>query len=345
MGTMIACSTDRVDEIDKLLAAYQGDAVPGAALMIIQDGEPILTRSFGAADVDGNIPVMAATNFRLASVTKQFTAMSILMMIEEGQLSLDSTLPEIFDAFPAYGKDITVRYILQHRSGLLDYETIMPEGVTEQAHDSDVLQMMIDADHTYFEPGAEYRYSNSGYALLAMIVKQLSGKSFANFLQERIFEPVSMKNTVAFEDGISTVSTRAFGYTVIGGVVEFSDQSPYSAVLGDGGIYISLNDLLLWDQAQYRNDLIPAETRALMQTPALENYGFGLRIDEYKGHRRYHHAGSTSGFRNFMMRFPDLELTIILLTNRAEPDVTLSCGEDCRYVSAVGRSGWHLALI
>jgi CubicO group peptidase (beta-lactamase class C family) len=322
IGTMSACSSGRGDDIDAILTAYQGNAVPGAALRIIQRGQVILTRGYGAAETDSQTPVTAATNFRLASITKQFTATSILMLIEEGLLDLDTTLPQIFDDFPAYGDNITVKQVLQHRSGLLDYESIMPEGVTEQAHDSDVLRMMIESDHTYFEPGSEYRYSNSGYALLAMIVTKLSGKSFAAFLHERIFTPVGMKNTVAFEDGVSTVPNRAWGYTVKDGIIESADQSPYSAVLGDGGIYSSLDDLFLWDQAQYRDDLISAESRALMQTPALEIYGFGLRIDEFNGHHRYHHEGSTSGFRNFMMRFPDLELTVILLTNRAAPSVT-----------------------
>ncbi len=322
IGMLTACSTDHGDDIDVLLAAYQGASVPGAALRIIKNGEPVLTRSFGAAEVDGEVPVTAATNFRLASVTKQFTATAILLLVEDGLLELDTTLPQIFDDFPAYADNITVRLVLQHRSGLLDYESIMPEDVTEQVHDDDVLQMMIDADHTYFTPGSEYRYSNSGYAVLAMIVAKLSGESFASFLKERIFVPIGMNNTVAFEEGISSVPTRAYGYTVKADAVEFTDQSPYSAVLGDGGVYTSLNDLYLWDQSQYTNELLSAESKALMQTPALESYGFGLRIDEYKGYRRYHHSGSTSGFRNFMMRFPDLELTIILLTNRAEPDVT-----------------------
>jgi len=322
VGMLSACSTDRGDDIDALLTAYQGTSIPGVALRVVKNGEPVLTRSFGAADVDREVPVTAATNFRLASVTKQFTATAILLLVEDGLLELDTSLPELFDDFPAYADDITVRLVLQHRSGLLDYETIMPEDATEQVHDDDVLQMMIEADHTYFAPGSEYRYSNSGYAVLAMIVTKLSGKSFATFLKERVFEPVGMDNTVAFEKGISTVPTRAYGYTVEGDSVEFADQSPYSAVLGDGGIYTSLNDLYLWDQSQYSDKLLSAKSKALMQTPALENYGFGLRIDEYKGHRRYHHSGSSSGFRNFMMRFPDLELTVILLTNRAAPDVT-----------------------
>jgi CubicO group peptidase (beta-lactamase class C family) len=318
----IACSPNREEEVERLFSAYDGDGVPGAAVRVIYGGEQLLTREFGFADIDRQIPVTAATNFRLASLTKQFTAMSVLILVEEGRLSLDATLPELIAGFPSYAKNISVGYLLQHRSGLMDYESIMPEDVSEQVHDSDVLQMMMEADQTYFEPGTEYRYSNSGYAVLAMLVERLSGKTFAEFLRERIFEPIGMNNTLAFEDGVSTVPTRAYGYTVRDNAVEFTDQSPYSAVLGDGGIYSSLDDLFLWDQSLYTDDLITADSKALMLTPALENYGFGWRIDDYKGHRRYHHSGSTSGFRNYIVRFPDLKLTVIVLTNRAEPDVT-----------------------
>ncbi len=320
-SSMTANCADHGNEIEKLFSAYTGDGIPGAAVRVIQDGKTVLTRNFGLSDVAGQVAVTSATNFRLASISKQFVATSIMMLVEEGKLSLDTTLPQLIEGFPPYARDITVRYVLQHRSGLLDYESIMPDDATEQVHDSDVLQMMLDADRTYFRPGSEYRYSNSGYAVLAMLIEQLSGKPLATFLDERIFEPVGMQNTVAFQQGISTVATRAYGYTVTDGIVEFSDQSPYSAVLGDGGIYSSLDDLFAWDQSLYTDTLITAQSKALMMTPALENYGFGWRIDEFEGHRRYHHSGSTSGFRNHFVRYPDLKLSVIVLTNRAEPEV------------------------
>jgi CubicO group peptidase (beta-lactamase class C family) len=314
--------TDYGSQIESILSDYRTTSIPGAAVRVIQNGVPVFTGAYGLAEVNSQIQVTPATNFRLASVTKQFTATSILLLVEDGLLSLNTTLPQVFPEFPAYGNGITVKNLLQHTSGLLAYESLVADNVTEQVHDRDVLQMMIEADHTYFPPGTSYRYSNSGYAVLAMMVTKLSGRSFATFLTERIFEPVGMKNTVAFEAGISTVPNRALGYTVTDGTVVLADQSLYSAVLGDGGIYSSLDDLTLWDHMQYSDDLLSADSKELMETPALESYGFGLRIDEYRGHRRLHHSGSTSGFRNHMVRFPDLELTVILLTNRAAPVVT-----------------------
>ncbi|MGH8167362.1 MAG: serine hydrolase domain-containing protein, partial [Woeseiaceae bacterium] len=184
-----------------------------------------------------------------------------------------------------------------------------------------VLDLMRQQDHTYFEPGSEHRYSNSGYAVLATIVEQISGKPYAQFLKENIFEPLGMRNSVAFQEGISTVPNRAYGYHVTGDGVEFSDQSPWSAVLGDGGIYSSVTDLTLWDEALYGNGLVRKELKEQAFTPALETYGFGWRIDEFGGHRRMHHEGTTVGFRNFIQRFPDDRLTVIVLSNRREPGV------------------------
>jgi len=320
---MSGCSESGVQaetELDRLFEPYAGPGMPGAALRVIRDGEPLLTRTWGLADVDAGTPIGAATNFRLASVTKQFTATAIMLLVEDGRLTLESTLTDLFPEYPAYGSGITVRHMLQHRSGLLDYEPMVPDG-SPQVHDDDVLRLMLATDRTYFEPGSEYRYSNTGYALLAMIVEASSGKSFDVFLRERIFEPAGMSSTIAYREGQSTVPNRAYGYRVTNGDVASSDQSRWSAVWGDGGIYSSLDDLARWYRATDRGAVLSAESAALMLTPALGNYGFGWWIDEYRGHRRHHHYGETSGFRNVVLRFPDERLTIILLTNRAEPDV------------------------
>lgn len=315
------CTMTPEQKTDRLFADYAGDTTPGAAVSVIRNGEVLMTRTYGMANIEAGEPVSSATNFRLASISKQFTAMSILKLVEQNRLALDTVLLQIFQDFPPYGDDITIEHLLQHQSGLLDYEPLVPAGATEQVHDADVLEMMKRQEAGYFAPGTEYRYSNTGYAVLAMIVEEMSNGRFAEFLEERIFSPVGMNNTVAFEDGVSTVNNRAMGYTVTDNGVEDSDQSLYSAVLGDGGVYSSLDDLFLWDQALYRDELISAASKQRMWTPSLEDYGFGWRIDEYRGHRRQHHSGSTSGFRNYLQRFPEQQLTVIVLTNRAEPDV------------------------
>lgn len=321
MLLLSGCERDVAGQVDALFADYAGAATPGAAVLVVRNGERVFERGYGSANLETGAPVDAATNFRLASITKQFTATAIMLLVEDGLLDVDAELRTLFPEFNEYAEGITIRHILQHQSGMPDYEPMVPDGATEQVYDADVLRMMAQAEQGYFAPGEDYRYSNSGYAVLAMLVEKLSGMSFPMFLNARIFTPLRMRNTVAFVNGQNSVSSRALGYTVTDAGVEETDQSLYSAVLGDGGVYSSLHDLYLWDQALYTDRLLPADVRAQMLTPSLENYGFGWRIDRYKGRLRYHHSGSTSGFRNFMQQFPDEGLTVIVLTNRAEPDV------------------------
>ncbi len=320
------CVTDTgdrftTDRVDPLFRSYQGEAAPGAALRIIKNGEVTLTKTYGMANLEMNIAVKSRTNFRLASVTKQFTAMCIMLLVERGSMKLTDTLRDIFPEFPDYGRKITIRHLLQHQSGLVAYEDLITENTTEQVRDADILKMMMAHDSTYFQPGTDYRYSNSGYAVLAMVVEKISGKSFAAYLQKNIFTPLGMHNTVAFEKGISSVFDRAFGYTVDADTIFFSDQSLTSAVLGDGGIYSSIDDLSKWDQALYGKNLVSREMLQQAFTPGLHGYGFGWRIDEYRGHRRVAHTGSTRGFRTIIQRFPQDEFTVIILTNRNGPGV------------------------
>ena len=320
IALIFGCAQDKESRVDHLFRNYQGNR-PGASVMIIKDGKPLLVKAYGMANLEKKIPVSPATNFRLASVTKQFTAASILMLIERGKLSLSTTLGELFPDFPKYGQKITIDQLLHHTSGLLAYEDIIPDTVKKQVKDKDVLALMMRQDSTFFPPGTDYRYSNTGYAVLAMIIEKVSGQSYADFVRQNIFEPLGMTQTVAYEKGISTVPNRAFGYTVEDDSISLTDQSTYSAVLGDGGIYSSIRDLFKWDQALYGDRLLSFQMQSYAFTPQLEHYGCGWRIDRYKGHRRIHHTGSTMGFRNVIQRFPDDHFTVIILTNRKAPGV------------------------
>ena len=319
-GEPAAVTDERAAQVDELFADYSGD-LPGAAVMVVDDGERVLVATYGLANVEQGIPVRADTNFRLASLTKQFTAAAVMMLVEEGELSLDDTLPELFEDFPAYGASVTLRHLLQHNSGLIDYESLIPAEFSGQVSDRDALRYMYEVDETYFPPGSEYRYSNTGYAMLAVLVEARAGLPFAEFLDRRIFTPLGMAGTVAHREGISTVPNRALGYTVDNGTVTASDQSTTSAVLGDGGIYTSLVDYYRWDQALYTDSLLSRESREQMWTANFGDYGLGWRVDEKDGRRRLHHDGSTSGFRNYVIRYPDERLTVLVLTNRRGPDV------------------------
>ncbi len=323
---IFGCKIPDQAKVDRIFENYTGD-VPGAAVMVIKDGKPIFSKAYGLADLEKKTEVQTQTNFRLASVTKQFTAMCVMKLVENGKLNYSTSLADLIPGFPDYGKNITIQNLLQHTSGLIAYESLIPDSATIQVSDKDVLNIMKTQDSTYFPPGSNYRYSNSGYAVLANIIESSSGQTFAEFLAENIFNSLGMVNSVAFKKNVSTVKHRAFGYANTDSGFVFKDQSLTSAVLGDGGIYTSIEDLYKWDQALYTDKLVKNETLAQAFEPGvLSNgvafdYGFGWRIDEYKGLFRIHHTGSTSGFRNVIQRYPDEKFTVIILTNRAEPDV------------------------
>jgi CubicO group peptidase (beta-lactamase class C family) len=341
------------DQIDAIFAPLNSTTAPGAAVLVIHNGKPVFRRGYGVTDLRTLHPIDAKTNFRLASFTKQFTAACIMLLAHDGKLHYDDHLPDIFPEFPAYGKSITIRNLLNHTSGLKDYGELMmkqypntPEDKVPQILDAGVLKILEQQTSGEFPPGSKWEYSNSGYAVLAMIVEKVSGQPFGQFLHDRIFVPLKMNHTLAYEKGKNEVPHRAYGHTKLGksekGVWHETDQSPTSAVLGDGGIYSSLDDLAKWDRALREHTLLNAEEMQPALNPVQPsggpakypdasalNYGFGWFLDPYQGHKRMSHDGSTVGFRTTIQRFPDDNLTIIVLANRADinPDVALKVAD------------------
>ncbi|MEJ7758309.1 MAG: serine hydrolase domain-containing protein [Gemmatimonadaceae bacterium] len=307
-------------EIDTLMREYNG-AVPGASLLIVHDGHAVVRRAWGMADIEAGIKATPATNYRLASVTKPFTAAAILLLAEDRKLTLDDKVNRWLPSLPGAAEPVTIRHLLTHTAGLVDYEDVMVAGDTRQMHDEDVLALLGRQDTTYFTPGSSYRYSNSGYALLALIVEKASGMSFGTFLRQRIFMPLRMTETVAHAEGKSVVTARAYGYTKQPAGWIRKDQSTTSAVLGDGGIYSSIDDMAKWDAAWYDSRLLSDESRRLALTPhtttdeAEVQYGYGWRITG----GTVWHSGETSGFRNVIVRLPAQRVTVVILTNRDDP--------------------------
>lgn len=324
--SFLSCSStaslSQTDSIDRIMKEYSSPNAPGASVLVLKNDSVLFKKAYGIADMHSGEHVTTRTNFRLASVTKQFTAMAILLLSERNQLSLTDSLHRFFPDFPAYGSGITVRHLLNHTSGLVDYESLMPDTQTVQVHDVDCLRLMFSVDSLYFNPGSQYQYSNTGYALLALVVEKVSGKRFAEFLKENIFTPIGMSTTVAFEEGSSVVPHRAYGHSLVDGQWIRTDQSSTSAVLGDGGIYSNIEDLALWISALWNYRLLSRESQIMAWSDArlndgtLMDYGMGWHTESYRGIRHPHHSGSTRGFRNHILLFPDEKLMVVVLTNR-----------------------------
>jgi CubicO group peptidase (beta-lactamase class C family) len=330
----IAETPVRQEQIADIFQGLKSDNAPGAAVLVIKNGEVVFEHGYGVADLDSRRKIDAHTNFRLASCTKQFTAMAVMLLGHDGKLRYGDRLTDIFPDFPEYGKAITIRNLLNHTSGLLDYEDLMvkpapgtPPDEIPQIKDAGVLELLKRQNTTKFPPGTKWDYSNSGYAVLAMVVEKVSGQPFGEFLHARIFAPPT--HTLAYEKGKNTVTNRAYGHTREGGTWREQDQSSTSAVLGDGGVYSSLDDLAKWDRALTHHTLLseaemkPAITSVKVTdgsmrepdgTPA--QYGFGWFLNPHRDHPRMWHYGETVGFRTTIQRFVEHKLTIIVLCNR-----------------------------
>jgi CubicO group peptidase (beta-lactamase class C family) len=305
--------------VDGLLAQYNG-SVPGAAIAVIHNGRLAFGRTSGLANLETNTRVTERTNFRLASLTKAFTAMAVMLLIRDRRLTLDTRVAEIIPDFPAYGREIRIRHLLTHTSGLQAYEDFVPKSASH-LNDGDVIKLLKRTDRLLFRPGTAFRYGDSGYAVLAIVVETVSGRPFAAFLHDRIFAPLGMRSTIAWTPG-STMRHRALGYAATSSGFRPADQSVTSTVLGDGGIYSSVRDLVAWDRALDNQKLVDARLQQLAWTPALlddgtkTHYGFGWFIERDPRGTRLYHRGDTTGFSHFIVKYPEQKTTLIILTNR-----------------------------
>lgn len=325
-------------QVNALLAHLDSKDAPGAAVLVVKDGVVMFERGYGVTDLRTRQAIDPHTNFRLASVTKQFTAMAVMLLVHDGKLHYEDRVTDIFPDFPSYGRAITIRHLLNHTSGLADYEELMtapdpntPSENVLQIHDAAVLELLKQQKTTNFAPGTKWAYSNSGYVVLGVIVAKVSGIPFGDFMRQHIFAPLGMNSTIAYEKGKNEVAHRAYGYSRDGKGWKETDQSPTSATLGDGGVYSSLDDLAKWDAALRRHTLLSEAEMKPALTPANPpggsaeepdgspaQYGFGWFLNPYRGHARMWHPGETMGFRTAVQRFIDEKLTVIVLCNRID---------------------------
>lgn len=339
-------------DADRIFQSQVHSGEPGLAALVKKDGRILLAKGYGMRKVGSGEAISTDTNFRLASFSKQFTAMAIMLLVHDGKLRYETSLTEIIPSFPAYGKVITVRHLLTHTGGLPDYEELMEREEKEhgvrwtpehQIQDEEVLALLEKETRGKFAPGSSWAYSNSGYVVLGLIVAKVSGVSYGDFLQQRVFGPLGMKNTLVYQEGKNEIRNRAYGHSLEEGKFVVTDQSSTSATLGDGGIYSNIEDLSKWDDALANHALLSAEEMQPALTPVKladggeprwptaadddnlapgqpVSYGFGWFLDSYQGHPRMWHSGSTMGFRTVIERFTEDRLTIVILCNRTDLD-------------------------
>lgn len=319
-GCATQMSSRREAAIDALMRDYSGSA-PGAAVAVVRDGRIVFQRAYGMADREAGVAMTPSHNFRLASITKQFTATAIEILAERGKLGYDDPLTRWLPTLPAYANGITIRQLLLHTSGVIAYEDLIPPSQTGQISDADVLTYLEAADHTFFPPGSRYRYSNSGYVLLGLLVERASGMPLGEFFRRELFERAGMSGSVVMEPEV-VIPQRSFGYAREGDGWTRRDQSVTSATRGDGAVYASVLDLARWENALRHATVVSSDTLRVAFTPAVQTddpsaaYGFGWRIGTHAGQRACWHTGETTGFTNAILRLPDAGLMVVVLTNR-----------------------------
>ena len=294
--------------------------IPGLSLLVVHHGKIIKAEGFGLANVELQVPVKPETIFQSGSVGKQFTATAIMMLVEEGKLSLDDPLTKFFPDAPATWKDVTVRNLLSHTAGFGDY----PKDFDYRKDWTEAEELkLIESIPLSYPPGTNWEYSNFGYVTLGILIHHITGEFYGDFLQQRIFKPLDMRTTRIISEA-DIVPNRAAGYRLVKGELKNQEWvAPLLNTTADGSLYFSILDLAKWDAALYTNKLLKRSSLDLMWTPVKPkngqtnkgNYGFGWFIDQRDGHRCIHHDGAWQGFQTAIDRYVDDELTVVALSN------------------------------
>lgn len=320
-ATGAAATQSLAGKLDALFKPQYKADDPGATVIVVKDGKTVFRKAYGAANVDAKTPLTPGTVLRLGSITKQFTAVAILMLADQGKLALNDPITRFFPDYPTGGKVITIEHLLTHTSGIASY-TSKPDYVATMAKDLTVAQMIdgFKNDPLEFEPGTEFSYNNSGYFLLGAIIEQVSGQTYANFLEQRIFTPLGMKDT-AYEGAERTGAPRAAGYSAqekgYGLAQPLSMSQPYAA----GALVSTVDDLAKWDAAISSGKLLKAASWKLAFTPyklspeKSTDYGYGWAVGKLQGTPIVHHGGGINGFRTYALRLPESKVFVAVLAN------------------------------
>lgn len=317
-----AISSNKEARIDSLFSQWNSPDKPGASLALVHHGDIVLKKSYGSANLEYGIPNTPSTIFHIASISKQFTVFSILLLEDQGKLSLEDDIRDYISEVPDFGKTITLRHLANHTSGLRDQWNLltmagwrMDDVITKEQ----VLKLVSKQKELNFEPGEEFLYCNTGFTLLAEVVARVSGKSFAEFTQENIFTPLQMNNTLFYDDHEKIVKNRAYSYKPDGDGYKKSVLS--YANVGATSLFTTVEDLSLWS-SNFSNPIVGnAQLIEKMNTEATLNNGetfggaLGQFINPHAGLHLIHHGGADAGYRSYMGRFPEEDFAVIVFSN------------------------------
>jgi len=319
--------TPPADKVDAYISGQlKAQHIPGLALGVVSDGKMVMAKGYGLCNVELNVPVRAESVFQTGSVGKQFVATAIMMLVEENKVRLEDGIAKYFAGAPESWKDITVRHLLTHTSGIPDYESaenIKPGGLIDMRLDytEDELLEKIVSLKLEFAPGKKWSYSNTGYVLLGLLIHKATGMFYGDFLQNRIFKPLGMTSTRIISEA-DIITNRCAGYCLEGGKLKNQEWvSPTLNSTADGTLYTTIPDMAKWDAALYTEKLIKKSSLERMWIPVRLNngvampYGFGWEVTETHGHRLIQHSGAWQGFTAYIARYVDDKLTVIAFAN------------------------------
>jgi CubicO group peptidase (beta-lactamase class C family) len=317
-------SKNKITKIDELFLEWNKPDTPGIALGVIKNGELVYSKGYGIADLEHDVPITPSSVFYMASVSKQFITMGILLLEEQGKIDLDAEIQTYLPDFPRYDSTLTIRHFIHHTSGVRDFLTLWRlagNSTLDHISEDAVYQLIKNQKTLNFTPGSQYLYSNSCYFMLAMIIEKISGISINEFGDRYIFEPLGMKNTHFHNDVTHIIKNRVFSYAPK--YNGYRNLIMRFDLVGSGGLYSNIEDMLLWDQNFYNNklgkgrqDLIAQmHEEGLLNSGKSTKYAFGLSNSTYRGLETVSHGGALAGYRTFFLRFPKQNTSIVLLAN------------------------------
>jgi CubicO group peptidase (beta-lactamase class C family) len=313
--SVVAVAQDTAAKLDTYLRAATAQKLFTGTVLVAQKGEIILKKGYALADIELDVPNSPQTKFRLGSITKQFTSASILLLQEQGKLSVTDSICKYVTDCPAAWQTVTLHHLLSHTGGVPNF-TSFPDYLKTMTQPATVLSLVMRFKDMplAFNPGEKFSYSNSGYILLGLVIEKVAGKSYADFVNEKIFTPLKMKNS-GYDRADVILKDRASGYSMQKG--DFANAAyldmtiPHAA----GALYSTVDDLYIWDQALYGDGLLSAKSREAMHTAVLNGYAYGWGVSTQFNRRNIAHGGGINGFATYISRYPDEKVTIIVLSN------------------------------